>query len=84
MDTVTEHKIDAFAEKLARAQLGPLALFLIEAHRPLAGLLRQFLLGFEPMIAPLWGSERHKTALALLEDDEVLERLLEQIESRSH
>ncbi|MDD2942973.1 MAG: hypothetical protein PHC51_08425 [bacterium] len=74
------YSIQGLAEKIHRAGLTQFAIFLLEAHRPLRGLLNQVCLAFSPLSLPLLGEARQKLILELLNDDHSIEELLQALE----
>ena len=71
-------------EELARAVHGrglhgP-ALFVLEAHRPLAGLAHAALLVSQPLMMVFFGTRLARQALGLLQSDGMVERLIKRIE----
>jgi hypothetical protein len=71
--------IEQWAQAAVRSGLGSLAVFLLEAHRPLAPLGSQVLLGVQPTLALLCRIDATEVA-AFLDDPENVERLMRRIE----
>ena len=75
---MTDDRSESIAAELRRRGLGPPALLLLEAHRPLRPLLSSLALFLQPVSRPLFGSRADAVQRALDDDrsyDELLQRL---------
>jgi len=66
---------DRLAAELDRRGLAAPTAIVLDAHRPLLPLLRQGVIFFGPMLAPVIGPRRFATLRRLLEDPTSYERL---------
>ncbi len=83
MQTLEPHRRDQLIEQWAHAAvrrgLGALAVFFLEAHRPLAQVSSQALLSVQPALALLFRFDPAEFA-AFLYEPENIERLMQRIE----
>ena len=76
---MTEDRSEIIAAELHRRGLGPPALLLLQAHRPLRPLLSSLALFLQPVSRPLLGSRADLLQQAL-DDDDSFDALLERLE----
>ena len=76
---MTEDRSEIIAAELHRRGLGPPALLLLQAHRPLRPLLSSLALFLQPVSRPLLGSRADLLQQAL-DDDDRYDALLERLE----
>lgn len=75
---MTDDRSEHIAAELRRRGLGPPALLLLEAHRPLRPLLSSLALFLQPLSRPLLGA-RADVVQQALDDDEGYEALLDRL-----
>ena len=75
---MTDDRSEIIAAGLRRRGLGPPALLLLEAHRPLRPLLSSLALFLQPLSRPLLGV-RTVIAQQALDDDDVYDALLDRL-----
>ena len=75
---MTDDRSESIAAELRRRGLGPPALLLLEAHRPLRPLLSSLALFLQPLARPLLGRGADAVQQAL-DDDQGYDALLEQL-----
>jgi hypothetical protein len=75
---MTDDRSESIAAELRRRGLGPPALLLLEAHRPLRPLLSSLALFLQPLARPLLGSGADAVQQAL-DDDQGYDALLERL-----
>ncbi|MCB0330315.1 MAG: hypothetical protein KDD70_11635 [Bdellovibrionales bacterium] len=75
--------IEQLAQEVYRRQLGSVALFFLEAHRPLRGMFYQLLIVSTPLFVPFFGAGKVESLLRIMEDDASLEKLIRRIEELS-
>ena len=75
---MTDDRSESIAAELRRRGLGPPALLLLEAHRPLRPLLSSLALFLQPLARPLLGSGVDAVQQAL-DDDQGYDALLERL-----
>jgi hypothetical protein len=75
---MTGDRSELIAAELRRRGLGPPALLLLEAHRPLRPLLSSLALFLQPLSRPLLG-RRADLVQQTLDDDEGYEALLDRL-----
>ena len=75
---MTDDRSEFIAAELRRRGLGPPALLLLEAHRPLRPLLSSLSLFLQPLSRPFLGT-RADAVQQTLDDDEGYEALLERL-----
>ena len=73
--------LDALALRLAELGLSAPAVFFLEAHKPLTGMLWHCTEAFEPIIRLLAGPARTELLQQALRDPEQLEYLIRRIEA---
>lgn len=78
-DTRRDELVETWSRRLVANGLGPAAVFLLEAHKPLAGLSAQTLVAFGPLLTPLIPVNVGEWA-AFLRDGDSVERLIRRIE----
>jgi len=71
--------IERWAARIVDRGLGTAAVFLLEAHKPLAGIGAQAVLGFQPLIEPLLRINAGELAAFMRHADNI-ERLVLRIE----
>ena len=71
--------VETWAQGIAARGLGAAAVFLLEAHKPLAGLGAQAVRAFQPLLANVLRLNIEELA-AFMSDDENVERLARRIE----
>lgn len=81
-EIVTTEDIDALAEQICARGLETPAVFFLEAHRPLRGLLFQASLVSAPLLHLFVGRKNSLRIQAALEDPKLVDQLLESIEAR--
>lgn len=82
-DTRRDELVETWAQKIVTRGLGTAAVFLLEAHKPLAGLGAQAVTAFQPLLTPLVRLDVGELAAFMRSADNV-ERLvlrIEQLES---
>jgi len=75
---MTDDRSESIAAELRRRGLGPPALLLLEAHRPLRPLLSSLALFLQPLARPLLGRGADAVQQAL-DDDQGYDALLERL-----
>jgi hypothetical protein len=75
---MTDDRSESIAAELRRRGLGPPALLLLEAHRPLRPLLSSLALFIQPLARPLLGRGADAVQQAL-DDDQGYDALLERL-----
>ena len=75
---MTDDRSENIAAELRRRGLGPPALLLLEAHRPLRPLLSSLALFLQPLSRPLLGARADGVQQAL-DDDECYEALIDRL-----
>lgn len=75
---MTDDRSEIIAAGLRRRGLGPPALLLLEAHRPLRPLLSSLALFLHPLSRPLLGA-RADLAQQALDDDDAYDALLDRL-----
>ena len=75
---MTDDRSEIIAAELRRRGLGPPALLLLEAHRPLRPLLSSLALFLQPMARTLLGARADQVQRAL-DDDEGYDALLDRL-----
>ncbi|MFQ5806031.1 MAG: hypothetical protein ACE5I3_06240 [Phycisphaerae bacterium] len=78
-DSRRDELVERWAAGIVDRGLGTAAVFLLEAHRPLAGLGAHALLGFRPILEPLLRIDAAELA-AFVRQPENIERLVRRIE----
>jgi hypothetical protein len=73
-----DDRSEFIAAELRRRGLGPPALLLLEAHRPLRPLLSSLALFLQPLSRPLFGTRADQVQHAL-DDDQGYEALLDRL-----
>lgn len=71
--------VEGWAARIVDRGLAAAAIFLLEAHKPLAGIGAQALVGFQPMVEPFLRIDAGELA-AFMRDPENIERLVRRIE----
>jgi hypothetical protein len=71
---------ESWAARIVERGLGSAAVFLLEAHKPLAGIGAHALVGFQPMIEPFLRINATELA-AFMRQPENIERLIGRIET---
>jgi hypothetical protein len=86
-DARRDELIERWAQAAVRRGLGAAAIFMLEAHKPVAGIGAQAVLAFQPMLAAFLSWNLDEVAAFLYHSDNV-ERLIRRIEvleeERSH
>ncbi|HEX5578617.1 MAG TPA: hypothetical protein VFY43_03025 [Candidatus Limnocylindria bacterium] len=75
---MTDDRSESIAAELRRRGLGPPALLLLEAHRPLRPLLSSLALFLQPLARPLLGT-RVEALQQALDDDAAYDALLQRL-----
>ncbi len=78
-DCRRDQLIEAWAQKIVGKGLATAAVFMIEAHKPIAGLGAHAALAFHPLLSPLLRVDFGELAAFMYRPDN-LERLLQRIE----
>lgn len=78
-DKRRDELVDRWARRIVERGLATPAIFLLEAHKPLAGLAAQGVLAFRPLLSALSSIDFTEVA-ALLRSVENVERLVQRIE----
>jgi len=78
-DARRDELVETWAQKLSRHGMGVAAVFLLEAHKPLAGLGAQAVTAFAPMLTPIVPINVGELA-AFMHSAENIERLVVRIE----
>ena len=73
--------LDDTAKRLASLGLIPIALFLLEAHRPISNVLYNLTLFAQPFLSPIFGSHRIHILKLILEDPALLDQFIVKLES---
>ena len=78
--------IERWARRIVDRGLSSAAVFLLQAHVPLAGIGAQALLGFRPLVESLLHVDAHELAAFLREPDniELLVLRIEELERAGH
>lgn len=80
-ETIAQEKaLRACAARIVEKRLALPATFLLEAHKPLAGLIYNFAALSEPVLGALFGFARVRECAALFESSAHIERLVSLIE----
>jgi len=72
------------ASEIRRRGLAVPARLLIEAHRPLRPLLGDLTTFLSPMLGPLLGGRSARQLGAALQDDDAIDRLLDELSAGEH
>jgi hypothetical protein len=75
--------VEETAAKIVSMGLAAPAVFMLEAHKPLAGLVSSCLLLGEPLAKPILGSKRVESLKEFFSDKENIEELILAIETQA-
>ncbi|MEW6253509.1 MAG: hypothetical protein AB1716_22930 [Planctomycetota bacterium] len=78
-ETRRDALVEGWAQRIVARGFGPLAVFALEAHKPLAGIGAQAVLAFGPLVSALTAAPAEELAAFLHSPDNV-ERLIVRIE----
>ena len=81
--TTEQPNIDALAKRVSELGLEMPAVFFLEMHKPFASLFYHTSLFFEPLAAPLFGTERYTQVKDFLSNRDNIEQLISSIETYS-
>lgn len=79
-----ERLLQSLADEVIRRRMAPVAVFLLELHKPIASLLHTGMIVSMPVLVPLFGVRRVQQAGQLLRSRSNFERLIQLIEEREH
>lgn len=85
-NSLSDHELDGMLETLADAVqsrgLIALAIFFLEAHRPLRAIMGQATLCSAPLLGCFFGSGKVQMVLRIMESDAGYEKLIRYLEAR--
>jgi hypothetical protein len=76
--------LDAVAQGVCRRNMGSLAIFLLEAHKPLTGLVHTAAMISSPLLLPVFGQGFQRAVLQVFQSQKSVEELIIRIEKLSH
>ena len=79
--TVEDGILRSLADKICKRGLEGPAVFFLELHKPMLGMIREFASIGSPVFVMLFGEDFSKTLRAMLESQENIERLIQLIET---
>ncbi|MCI5064258.1 hypothetical protein MRY87_00885 [bacterium] len=81
-ESLSDSECRGLVDELQRRGLSELALFFLEAHRPLRGVASQAVLISVPLLVPFFGAKHLTLLQKVLSSDRSVERLVAAIEAR--